>query len=386
MRVSVLAVTAGLFAATTSVLLPAPRAAEAHAPSADDAVALYDRGNYAEARQALLALDAKGALDGPLLYRLFYCARVAGDEPAAQAALDRARKTLEKANENPAALEIPFYLANTYANIGREADAAILCASATGRVESGAWKAPTTGIGLFQLAKLYQDQGRADKAVPLYEKAIAQFDGTEGRYENNTRWALRYIGDDAASRADFAAAERAYTRLTALAGAPARDWNALAVARARTGNWSGASEAWSTAVKLDQANSDDPRYSARLAEAAALLAPLPQGPPQGTAFKAMSQSDLETFLKAETDAARDVHRRAAEAMKVDKDGVPQRALDAKERAAFQGELTKVRALFVAAGLEYAVRRLPIRETAFHDGYAVLIFQNSEWTLAPDPAK
>jgi len=222
MRVSVLAVTAGLFAATTSVLLPAPRAAEAHAPSADDAVALYDRGNYAEARQALLALDAKGALDGPLLYRLFYCARVAGDEPAAQAALDRARKTLEKANENPAALEIPFYLANTYANIGREADAHKIAASATGRVESGAWKAPTTGIGLFQLAKLYQDQGRADKAVPLYEKAIAQFDGTEGRYENNTRWALRYIGDDAASRADFAAAERAYTRLTALAGAPAR--------------------------------------------------------------------------------------------------------------------------------------------------------------------
>ena len=47
-------------------------------------------------------------------------------------------------------------------------------------------------------------------------------------------------------------------------------------------------------------------------------------------------------------------------------------------------LTATWALFVAAGLEYALRGYGIRETAFREGYAVLIFQDRAWELPPDP--
>jgi hypothetical protein len=59
-------------------------------------------------------------------------------------------------------------------------------------------------------------------------------------------------------------------------------------------------------------------------------------------------------------------------------------MDAKLRSELTDTLSKTRRVFVAAGLEYSVRHFPIRETAFREGYAVLIFQDSEWTLPPDP--
>lgn len=364
----------------------AARAAElTPGPSLDDAVRLYDQGKYADARRALAALDAQGQLDGPSLYRLFFATRATGDEASAQGLLERARQALEKANASPSSIEIPFYLSNAYANIGRESEGAKIAAAATARVASGEWAPPETAIGLFQLAKLYQDQGRPSDAVPLYQKALDRFDLSEGRYVNNARWALRYIGDVASARGDFAAADRAYTRMTDLPGVTDRDWNSLAVARARAGNWSGASDAWRAAVKANPEDADDPRYSARLADAAARLAPLPAGAPEGAVFKAMSRENLESFLKTEAGAARDVHKRAAEAMRPETDGAAPRALEPKLRASLQDELTSIRGLFVAAALEYALRQLPIRETAFHDGYAVQIFQESEWTIPADPA-
>ena len=42
------------------------------------------------------------------------------------------------------------------------------------------------------------------------------------------------------------------------------------------------------------------------------------------------------------------------------------------------ELSAARGLFVAAGLEYSLRGLPLRETAFRAGYAPMIFHSRHW--------
>jgi hypothetical protein len=145
-----------------------------------------------------------------------------------------------------------------------------------------------------------------------------------------------------------------------------------------------AADAWKASVKLDPAEADDQRYAARLADAAAVIAPLPTGAPEGALFVAMSQTDLETFLKAESAAATASKAAAAAAMRPEKEGAPERPLDPKVRAETVATLLSTRRLFVAAGLEYALRGYGIRETAFHDGYAVLVFQDSSWELPPDP--
>jgi tetratricopeptide (TPR) repeat protein len=366
------------------ILLIAAAPTPPAAPTAADAVRLYDQGRYEDARQALVALDAEGSLSGPLLYRLYFCALVARDATAAEGALDRARQALEKESATASSLEVPFYLANAYSNMGRPSEARDVAARATAKVESGAFRVPEDFMGYFQLAKLYQDQAREDQAVGAYRHALERFDPKDGRYSGNVRWALRYMGNAAIQRDDFAGSERAFSQLTGMGNALAADWNALATARARLADWTGASKAWKESVKLDPENADDPRYSSKLADSAVALAPLPAGPPGGAAFKTMSQGDLETFLKTEADAVRSVHANAALAMKPAAEGGPPRPLAPGVRAGFEKELRSLRALFVGAGLEYAVRRFPIRETAFHDGYAVLVFQDSEWTVVPDP--
>ena len=344
-------------------------AADDLAPVKETAVRLYDQGNYDEARKTLENLDNARVLDGPLLYRLFFCEKATGHDDSARKAIDRARAALEDELAASTSLEVAFYLANTYTNLGRAPDAKQVAHDATGKIESGALTPPKSAIALFQIGKLYQDQGRQDEASAYYAKALDAFDFKDGRYVGNAQWALRYIGNSAFARADFAASEKAFARLAALGGAEATDWDALAVARVRLGKYALASEAWKTSVKQFPADADDARYAARLADTAALLAPLPAAPPEGAAFTSMSQAELEAFLKARSEAAI-----AAQTS----------TIDPKLRAETASALLETRRQFVAAGLEYAVRRYGIRETAFREGYAVLIFQDRAWERPPDP--
>lgn len=361
-----------------------PRAADDLAPVKESAVRQYDKGAYDEARSTLEQLDAARALDGAMLYRLFFCEKATGHEDDARKVLERARLALESEVTGGRSLEASFYLANTYVNLGRADDARATAHEMTGRIESGKAPATTTAIGQFQLGKLYQDQGRTNEAASYYAKAVDGFDLAEGRYAGNVRWALRYIGNTAFARSDYAASETAFARLTASGGAEAADWDALAAARARLGKYALAAEAWKGSVKADPANADDARYSGRLAEAAALLTPLPAAPEGGAAFSSMSQSDLESFIKARSQAAIATQSQASKAMEVDAQGAPAKALDSKLRVELSASLRGTRRQFVAAALEYALRHFGIRETAFREGYAVLIFQERAWELPEDP--
>jgi hypothetical protein len=297
--------------------------------------------------------------------------------------LERARQALEAEFAAGKSLEVAFYLANTYANLARSAEAKSVAHDMTAEIESGRAKKPKSAIGLFQLGKLYQDQARPTEASSYYAKAVEAFDLAGGRYAGNARWALRYLGNSASSRSDFASAESSFARLTSLGGADAADWDVLAAARVRLAKYSLAAEAWKASVKLDPANADDSRYAARLAETAAAIGPLPTAS-GGTAFSAMAQADLEATLKSRAETALASQKRAAEAVHDAAGGQAENALEPKLRAELAQTLKLARREFVAAGLEYALRHYPIRDTAFREGYAVLVFQDRAWELPADP--
>jgi tetratricopeptide (TPR) repeat protein len=354
------------------------------APVIENAIVLYDRGLYDRAKIDLEGLDAAGAADGALLYRLFFCERMTGHEPEAQKALERARQALEKEITTARSIEVPFYLANTYSNQGKAGEAQGVAREALAKLDSGKYKEPTTPIGAFQVGKLYQDTGQASQAVRWYGKALAGFDLKEGRYAGNARWALRYIGNAAFAQGDFAASDTSFTKLTVLGDATLADWSALAAARVRLGKYAQASEAWKSAVKIDPAGADDARYSARLADTAAAIGPLPANTPAGKPWASLVQADLEALLKEQAASARALQVRAAEGMRTSATDPKPRAMPKALRTELDAKLKAARKVFVAAALEYAMRRFPLRETAFKEGYAVLVFQDREWEVPPDP--
>ena len=338
--------------------------AAAAAAAGADPVALYDAGKYAEARAALEALDAQGQLSGPLLYRLFFCRRVLGDEAAARDALERARAALEHENARAVGLEVPFYLANTYANLGLKDEARTVAVETARKVASGALPSPSTALEHFQLGRLQQEAGESDAAATSYGRAL---EGFGSAYPGQSRWARRYLAERAVSRGDFAAAEPHLAAIAALPSPTASDLRQLAVAEGRLRRWEAASRAWKEAVRLDPANADDPRYAARLADVATALGSIPEKAADGRGWNVLSIAELE-------EAMRDAQRRAVDAR--------QRAGSAKpeERSKIASDLRAARGGLAAAGLEYALRGMGLREFAFKEGIAVFVFQDAPWEL------
>lgn len=348
----------------TALLLAA--AATAAAP-ATDAVTLYDAGKYAQARAALEALDAQGQLSGPLLYRLFFCRRAVGDEPAAVDALERARAALEAETASSAGLEVPFYLANTYANLGMKDQARTVAAETSRKVAAGTLPRPASPMENFQLGRLQQEAGEADAAAASYATAV---EGFGAGYPGQSRWARRFLAERAITRGDFAAAEPHLAALTTLPGSSAADYRQLALANGRLRRWEGAALAWREAVRLDPSNADDPRYAARLADVATQLGSLPERAPDGRGWNVLAVAELEETMRDAQRRALDARNRAGTASKED-------------RAKIEADLRDARSQLTASGLEYALRGMGLREFAFKEGIAVLIFQDAPWTIAAE---
>jgi tetratricopeptide (TPR) repeat protein len=361
------------FLVAVLTILALPALAAGPAPTAAQAIAAYDEGRYADAAEMLKGLDAKGEAEGALLYRLFFCLRTAGDAQGSRRALERAASALEKENAKAGGTETAFYLSNAYLNLGRSADARNVAAIATKKLEAKEAAEPATAIGMFQVGKLYQDQSRQAEASAWYRKALAAFDPASPRYQANAKWARRYLAEAALSSADFAAADREYTALVAAGGATPDDYRSLALARCRNGGYAAAAEAWDEIVRRDPGNADDARYSARLARMAAEMGSLPKTTPAGTAYMALSKESLEAAMSEQAKKVREVQAEAAASAVTPEPATRKRAEDA---------LHEAKAAFVAAALEYANRRFPIREIAFTEGYATLVFQASEWELPP----
>ncbi len=356
--------------------VPAPPAAPAApATPVERAVVLYDAGKYEEAKAILQPLDATGTLSGPALYRLGYTYGAAGDAAKQSEIMARALAALHTEAQKENSLEVAFFLANAQTNLGKAADARTTAADATGRVELGGWPRPTNGLDSFRLGKLYADQGRKDAATEWYGRALDRFAAEGSEYPGYTRWARRWLAQEAFARADYAEAERQYAGLAQAGGAGAPEYDRLAVARARQERWIPAQEAWREAEKLDPANSDRPRYCRNLAALAQVVGSVPTSDATGKAWSSLSKEDLERTLTEQAGRAREGRTRA--------EATP--PPDAAEKKKIEESLQEARALFVGAALEYALRNLDIRETAFLGGYAPLIFHPEDWLLPEAPS-
>ena len=335
-------------------------------------ISLYDAGDYEGARQIFDALDVDGLATGPILYRLSFSRARTGDTAGAEEAQQRALAKLVSEMATSPTLEVAFYLSNTYRNLKRMDDARGIARSATDRVESGEWTVGDDGLAWFRFAKLYADQGRADRATQAYRDALTHLDPEV--HPSYVAWARRYLAQNAVDEQDYAAA---VDELATIAGAPeasASDLDRYAIALARLERWPEAVEAWKRMERADLQSADRARYCWRLAQQAAGLGVLPARDGEDREIRSLGKEDLEALMRAMADAGKAVREEIAAA---ENEG----PLEPEERAQFQSRLDEIRGPFIAASLEYALRGLPIRETAFFGGYAPLIFHASRWEVA-----
>jgi len=359
--------------ATVLLALLAPLAVTGAPPApspAQEALRLYEAERYADARPVLEGLAARGEADGAMLYRLAFTLRAAHD-PGDRAAFDRAAAKLQEETKGSTRLEPSFYLSNAYRNLDRPNDSKAAAAAATQRIESGAMPEPTEPLERFRLGKLYEDLAREEDAARWYALAL---DGLSPKDSPAyVRWAARGSATTAAARGDWKEAERALRRVQDAGLATVDDLDKLARACGRQGRWAEAAEAWHAEENLDRVNADKPRYAARVAALAAEVGILPLSGPDGRPWEALSREDLETLMSAQAAAVRSAKEAAAAAP-----GDP--AVRAKQTAA----IAAAKRLLASAAVEYVLRDLPLRETAFSGGWAPLLFQPAEWELPPAP--
>lgn len=357
------------------VALAPPAAAQAVSPTGDDvarAVRLYDEGRYDEARPILAAIEADGRANGSLLYRLYYCL-LRDRAPAARDMLARALASLESELDDAADFEVPFYLANAYINSARRPDATRVAAATVERVESGSLAEPTDPVEMFRLGKLYADLERDDEAARWYAAALDGFTSDpQGAPRPYIEWAATWLGERAGRTGDDRALVRAYSTLLEDGEGTLDDWDRLATAHARLGEWKPAAAAWRKAERANPAEANRPRYCYRLADMAATLE-LPEALPDGRAIADLDPAAMQEAMSEQVRALAEVHREAAEATTWKK----------RQRRKLERRVEEIKATFVAVAMRYAIGRHGIREAAFFGGYAPLIFRPREWNL-PQP--
>ena len=326
----------------------------------------YDAGRYAEAREQFESLDADGLIDGPGLYRLSYCRRVTGDRAGEQDARVRALDRLEAENAEPVTLEIPFYLANALRNAGRANEAETVARVAVERYEAGGFPEPDDGITWFRLAKLYQDQNRAPLAAQYYRRSLTAFADDDRAYPANIVWARRFLGDVAYAAGDFETALTEFAAITVAEPAISQDLDRYASTAVRLERYAEASAAWRRVQKLDPTD-DGANYRWRLAAQASELADIAKSDEQGRPWMELSKEDLELRMSDRVESAKTVLKAVETGERTD-------------REVASAELQQLQSRFLGAALNYAIRRYPLRETAFFGGYAPFIFHASRWQL------
>ncbi len=349
-------------------LSPTPATADLTA----DAVSAYDQGQYREAAVLLEQIDAAGDADGPLLYRLAYCQRKSGDARSGKTQ-DRALEALENALSSATDLEIPFYLANTYENLGRKEDARRIAAEATAGVEQGDLTRPTTGSRMFRLGKLYADQGLDEQAAEWYTQAVETLAEEGDRGGPYVRRASRFLAERAFRARDFESAQKYYTSLTDAGDGEQLDFDRLAVSQVRLGQYKEAADSWGQVELRQPADADRARYCGRLAKMASKLDALPEQAPAGKPWDQLAKDELQALMSELADQAKKTRTEVTE-------GAP---LSDEDRARLSARFEEIQPVFVAAALEYATRGYSIREAAFFGGYAPLIFHAKHWRIPGD---
>jgi tetratricopeptide (TPR) repeat protein len=225
---------------------------------------------------------------------------------------------------------------------------------------------------MFRLGKLYDNQEQQERAIEWYGRAVDRSMQPDADLPTAyVLWASRFLGERAHDRGDLAGAEKYYSRIADGGGGDMADLDRLAVVRIRLGKFEDAALAWRLAERLNPAQADRARYCGALARAAATLKTLPENGPDGRAWGDLTQGELEAMMAEKATASRD-------SIAAVQNG--ERTLTGEERAALSAELAGAHSIFVAAGLEYALRNLDIRQAAFSGGYAPMVFHAKRWLL------
>jgi len=341
--------------------------------SLEQAIELYNAGNYNEARPILERLVEAGNDDGIVLYRLYYCQRSAGDA-AQRATLEKSRAALERDVATASTFEAGFYLANAYANLGMDAQLPIAAARTTARFEAGEIPKPTQPLEQFRLGKLFADQQRDELAQPWYEEAVDQFVAANGGGQKAyLEWASRWLAKRAIEQERFEEAVKQFGHLSKFGRPNVTDLDQYGLAALIIGRYDEATDAWRRATRLDVANADRYRYGSGLATLASQTAELPISPDGERSWDELAKEELETILTTQAKLVRDV-RAESEASS---------PLTIEMRKQFLERMEAPRPRFVAAALEYLRRGYNLREAAFFGGYAPLIFHLREWRPLAD---
>lgn len=332
----------------------------------------YADGRFEEALGLISAIDAQGGADGPLLYRLAYCQRTAGLTQESTKTEQRARTALEAELPGATTIEVPFYLANTYQNLSLGERLRSLAAETTDRVAQGQIAEPELRVGMFQLAKLYADQGLEEQASLWYERSLDASAGGSALRKSYRRWAAGYLGERAFRSGDFAAAQKHFTILASEPQTGVSELDRLAVASARVGKYAEAGAAWKRAESMPSPDPSRAKYCGRLAALAGELGSLPPLAPGGGPWSEVSKENLETLMKEQAAHVKEIFADAEKAR--GEDG----RMPVEKRDELIAQLLEIKPVFVAAALEYALRGHSIREASFFGGYAPLVLRPAAW--------
>jgi tetratricopeptide (TPR) repeat protein len=308
---------------------------------------------------------------------LAYCQRSAGDAGAADATQARAQARLAADLDKSKTIEVPFYLVNTYQNLGNSAELVRVAGLATQRYERGELGTATSSADMFRLAKLYADLGNEAQALAWHARSIDAQTAEGHTLPSYLRWSSRYLAEAKFRSKDFAAAGRYYSVLFQAGDANVVDLDRWASASVRTGKFQDAADAWKQAEILNPAEDDRWRYSQRVALLALDSGDLPGVSPAGKAWPELTREELETLMHEQAERVK------AAVAEGSVEGAP---VTPERRAALEAEIKDARGPFTAAALEYTVRGLPIRETAFFGGYAPLLFRKGAWQLPHERRK
>jgi tetratricopeptide (TPR) repeat protein len=340
----------------------------------EDAIRLYDAGQYSESKPLLEQLVAAGNADGITYYRLYFCQRTSGDT-AQQQTLEQARALLEKEVAVAQGFEAAFYLSNTYSNLGLSAEVPRFAAAVTARFEAEDIQAPTTAVEQFRLGKLYADQERARQAEPWFEKALDGFEAADNAsFQPYLEWGARWLGERAMAEERFEEAAKQFGRLAESANATLEDLDSLGMASLMVGEYRTATKAWQRAVLINPGNADRYRYGTGLAELCRVTKEIPISPDGERGWDELSGEELDQILTQNAAVVREV--------KIEAEAIDE--VTGEQRKAFNARIQAVRPVFIGAALESMRRRINLREAAFFGGYAPLIFHAQEWRITPAP--